>query len=108
MDSYTRVGDYDAVRRALRDGSPLNGYPIVGHPAETTRTVLDGVRDSDFPVQVRHGSADPRDIVAALLRCGLDATEGGPVSYCLPYSRTPLQESVDDWRQACELLAGTA
>ncbi len=104
VDSFTRVGDHDAVRRALRDGSPLNGYPMVVHPVETTRAVLEGVRDASFPVQVRHGAADPRDIFAALLRSGLDATEGGPVSYCLPYSRRPLSESVEAWTQACRLL----
>jgi methylaspartate mutase epsilon subunit len=36
---------------------------------------------------------------------GLHATEGGPVSYCLPYSRAPLQSSVDSWVRSCELLA---
>ena len=56
-------------------------------------------------MQVRHGSADPRRIVAALLGSGLHATEGGPVSYCLPYSRMPLDVAVDNWRQCCETLA---
>jgi methylaspartate mutase epsilon subunit len=59
----------------------------------------------DFPVQVRHGSADPRAIVTALLAAGLNATEGGPVSYCLPYGRTPLTRAVEHWRESCELLA---
>ncbi|HEX4831889.1 MAG TPA: methylaspartate mutase [Trebonia sp.] len=105
LDSYTRVGDQAAVRAALERRDDLNGYPIVGHGAATTRAVTRGVADRDFPVQVRHGSADPRPIVATLLACGLDATEGGPVSYCLPYSRTPLAASVEYWRQTCEMLA---
>jgi methylaspartate mutase epsilon subunit len=35
----------------------------------------------------------------------LRATEGGPVSYCLPYSREPLAASVRSWARSCELLA---
>ncbi|MFF8835267.1 methylaspartate mutase [Streptomyces sp. NPDC015130] len=107
IDSYTRVGDQTAARRALADGVPLNGYPLVTYDTAVTRSVLDGIQDPTFPVQVRHGSAAPQDIVAALLRAGLDATEGGPVSYCLPYGRTPLTTSVDNWARTCELLART-
>ncbi|GAA3388280.1 methylaspartate mutase [Streptomyces roseoviridis] len=107
LDSYTRTGDLAAARRALAEGVGLNGYPIATHPADTTRAVLRGIADPRFPVQVRHGSAAPEHIVRALLAAGLDATEGGPVSYCLPYSRTPLREAVEDWRRSCELLAAT-
>lgn len=105
LDSYTRVADHDAARRALRAGEPLNGYPIVAHDRWTTRMVLHQVRDAGFPVQVRHGSAVPEDIFRAMAEVGLDATEGGPVSYCLPYSRRPLRESVGNWAVCCELLA---
>jgi len=107
LDSYTRVGDERAVRRCLARGDDLNGYPIVGHGAAVTGAMLDGVRTPDFPIQVRHGSADPRHIVTALLRAGLDATEGGPVSYCLPYSRAPLTVAVGNWARACERLASS-
>ncbi|MFJ6016552.1 methylaspartate mutase [Streptomyces sp. NPDC092952] len=103
LDSYTRVGDLRAARRAVRAGEELNGYPIITHGPAVTRELL---RDLDgFPVQVRHGSARPLGIVGALLDAGLDATEGGPVSYCLPYGRTPLRESVEAWARCCELLA---
>ncbi|MFI5986947.1 methylaspartate mutase [Streptomyces sp. NPDC051555] len=105
IDSYTRVGDQDAARAALAEGTPLNGYPIATHPAALTRSLLDGVLDPGFPVQVRHGSSRPESIIRALTAAGLDATEGGPVSYCLPYGRTPLAESVDNWARCCELLA---
>ncbi|WP_395297387.1 methylaspartate mutase [Kitasatospora hibisci] len=105
LDSYTRTGDLAAARRALADGAGLNGYPIATHPADVTRAVLRGVADAGFPVQVRHGSASPEHIVRALLAVGLDATEGGPVSYCLPYSRTPLREAVAAWQRSCEVLA---
>ncbi|WP_299541537.1 methylaspartate mutase [uncultured Streptomyces sp.] len=105
LDSFTRVGDYAAAARAAEQGHPLNGYPLVSTPLATTTGMLDGVRGEDFPVQVRHGSARPGRIVEALVRAGLDATEGGPVSYCLPYGRTPLATSVRAWREACRTLA---
>ncbi|GAA4107541.1 MULTISPECIES: methylaspartate mutase [Streptomyces] len=105
LDSYTRVGDLAAVEAALRDGADLNGYPLVSHPTATTAALLDGVRDAGFPVQVRHGSAVPLDIFRALTRLGLNATEGGPVSYCLPYGRTPLSDSVRNWRLSCEMYS---
>ncbi|MER6030767.1 methylaspartate mutase [Streptomyces sp. NPDC001851] len=104
VDAHTRVGHLAAVERALRDGAALNGYPLVTHPAATTAGVLAGLHGPDFPVQVRHGSADPLGIFDAMLAVGLAATEGGPVSYCLPYGRTPLAESVDNWARGCELL----
>ncbi|MEY9932517.1 methylaspartate mutase epsilon subunit [Catenulispora sp. GP43] len=106
VDSYTRLDDMAALAEALRSRAALNGYPIASHPAATTRAMLDGVRDEGFPVQVRHGSARPRRIIKALIEAGLHATEGGPVSYCLPYGRTPLAESVRNWREVCELMAG--
>ncbi|WP_338678053.1 methylaspartate mutase [Streptomyces sp. SCSIO 30461] len=108
LDSYTRTGDLGAARRALAEGVGLNGYPIATHPPDTTRAVLRGITDARFPVQVRHGSAMPEHIVRALLAVGLDATEGGPVSYCLPYSRTPLREAVANWQRCCELLSSAA
>jgi methylaspartate mutase epsilon subunit len=105
LDSYTRVGDHAAAGRALRDGAALNGYPIVALPVGQTRALLAGVLDATFPVQVRHGSSQPQRIIRALVAAGLDATEGGPVSYCLPYGRTPLRESIAHWVDSCELLA---
>ncbi|WP_409492328.1 methylaspartate mutase [Amycolatopsis sp. cmx-11-12] len=105
IDSYTRVGDHDAARAALAAGADLNGYPLVDHEPGTTAALLDTVRAGDFPVQIRHGSPDPRRVVRKLLDLGLHATEGGPVSYCLPYSRMPLSAAVDNWRRCCETLA---
>ncbi|WP_041833905.1 methylaspartate mutase [Actinoplanes sp. N902-109] len=108
LDSYTRVGDHESARRSLARGADLNGFPIVAHGAAVTRAMLDGIQDDDFPVQVRHGSALPYDIFRSVLDAGADATEGGPVSYCLPYSRVPLREAVSDWSRSAELLAAAA
>lgn len=105
VDSYTRVGDLQAVAEALSAGIDLNGYPLAHHDKATTRRVLAGVESESFAVQVRHGSAVPLSIITALLAAGLNATEGGPVSYCLPYGRTALAESVRNWEASCRLLA---
>ncbi|WP_393060628.1 methylaspartate mutase [Streptomyces sp. LN549] len=105
LDSYTRVGELASVESALRAGAGLNGYPIVSYDPAVTGQVLAGIRDETFPVQVRHGSAVPGDIFAALGRTLINATEGGPVSYCLPYGRTPLDESVRNWVRCTEDFA---
>lgn len=107
LDSFTRVGDHDAARDALANGFPLNGYPIVAHGAAITGTVLSGVQSERFPIQVRHGSALPTGIFKELVDAGVDATEGGPVSYCLPYSRVPLAEATRAWQECAQLAAPT-
>ena len=105
LDSYTRTADYAAIRASLADGRPLNGYPLVTHDVQVTRRMLSGMEGSGFQIQVRHGCAAPMDIVRAMTAAGLYATEGGPLSYCLPYGRLPVRESVGNWRRACEALA---
>ncbi|MGW5271495.1 methylaspartate mutase [Streptomyces sp. NPDC004044] len=105
LDSYTRVNDHDSAREALRTSADLNGFPLVAHGPAATRKMLEGVAGEDFPVQVRHGSALPYPLFEAMVAADIDATEGGPVSYCLPYSRAPLAEAVDAWSRCCELLA---
>ncbi|MFI6149123.1 methylaspartate mutase [Streptomyces sp. NPDC051109] len=105
VDSYTRVGEYARALEALRSGAELNGFPLVAHGAEGTRGVLEGLASASFPVQVRHGSALAGPLVATACAAGADATEGGPVSYCLPYGRVPLRDSVRAWAHCCELVA---
>jgi methylaspartate mutase epsilon subunit len=105
LDAYTRTGDYESPLVCLARGEDLNGYPIVSHPVETTRNVLDGVLDASFPVQVRHGTPNPYRLFQRMLELGLNATEGGPVSYALPYGRVSLEEAVPAWKAACRLLA---
>ncbi|MEU0180237.1 methylaspartate mutase [Streptomyces sp. NPDC006207] len=107
LDSYTRCHDYAAARRALRDrAADLNGFPLIAHGPVAVKELLAGTAARDFPVQVRHGTALPLRLFRVMAEAGIDATEGGPVSYCLPYSRTPLAAAVREWREACELLAG--
>lgn len=105
IDAYTRVGQIDKATAALREGLPLNGYPIVSHGPEATWEMLEGLRGPSFPVQVRHGSAFPQAIFVASAASGFDAIEGGPVSYNLPYSRAALAETVAAWSQAARFWA---
>jgi methylaspartate mutase epsilon subunit len=105
VDSFTRLRDFDSVREALRAGKELNGYPIASRTQGENRALLSGLLSDDFPIQVRHGSASPEHIINAAIEAGLDATEGGPVSYCLPYSRVPLGEALAAWGRACRRLA---
>jgi len=107
VDSYTRVGDLTVAETAVRKGLALNGYPIATHRPEVTRAMLDRV-PAAVPVQVRHGSADPRHVFEAMSTTGLYASEGGPVSYCLPYSRMPLAEAAEAWSEACYRLTEEA
>ena len=55
--------------------------------------------------KIRHGSPNPYDIFETMIKIGVDATEGGPISYCLPYTRTPLKDSITAWSKSCRLLA---
>jgi methylaspartate mutase epsilon subunit len=104
VDSFTRLGNYGAAERAVAAGEELNGYPLLAHSARTTRAVVAGIADEDFPVQVRHGTPKPQDLFRAMLKAGLSATEGGPVSYSLPYGRDRLTETTDAWADACRVL----
>ena len=105
LDSYTRINRHASAQRHLDEELTLNGYPIVAYGPDATREMLAGIEEANFPIQVRHGSADPREIFTAMLAAGLYATEGGPISYCLPYSRMPLAEAVPAWRESAEILA---
>lgn len=107
LDSYTRVGDHQGAARSLRKGEQLNGFPIVAHGPRVTARVA-AAAGKTVPVQVRHGSSKPKQIFETMLRADLTASEGGPVSYCLPYGRTPLAESIRAWSEATELLAAGA
>ncbi|KAA1250972.1 methylaspartate mutase [Mycobacterium simiae] len=106
LDSYTRVGDYVTPLQRLADGEQLNGFPLVSYPASTTAQMLKGLYGPSYPIQVRHGTPLPLEVFRRLVEVGLDATEGGPVSYCLPYSRVPLPQAVKAWSESCRFLAG--
>jgi methylaspartate mutase epsilon subunit len=105
IDSKTRTGDLEGARRAIDLGKELNGYPIAAYDAVANQALVAGLHGESFPIQVRHGSAVAEPIFEATIMAGLDATEGGPISYCLPYSRTPLSQSLVSWDRCCRMLA---
>lgn len=105
LDSFTRTGDFASARKAIDNGSILNGYPIVSHGKATNEKLLEGLIGTDFPIQVRHGCSRPEHIFKAIVETGIDATEGGPVSYCFPYGKVPLQDSIRSWQACCEIFA---
>ena len=100
VDAYTRVGARERAAQALADGHDLNGYPITLWSADATRGLVDGLRPAGCVIQLRHGSAFPQAIFEAAAAAGLDATEGGPISYCLPYSRAPAAATAAAWEEA--------
>ncbi|RPK46500.1 methylaspartate mutase [Streptomyces sp. ADI93-02] len=106
LDSYTRCHDDGTARRALRDDpAGLNGFPLLAHGVPAVRSLLQDCSSAGFPVQVRHGTPLPLRLFRAMAEAGADATEGGPVSYCLPYGRVPLARAVAEWSAGCALLA---
>lgn len=105
VDSFTRQNQYQQAECALANDKPLNGFPIVTYGAARTREMIRELQTEHFPIQVRHGSAKPFDILSVVKTAGIDATEGGPISYCLPYSRVPLKESIYEWQRSCEMLS---
>ncbi len=107
VDSYTRLGQEAAAAAALMEGLPLNGYPLTLYDQQAQNKMLAGIHEPGFPIQIRHGSAQPERIVASMINVGLDATEGGPVSYCLPYGRYPLRQSMENWKAACDSRQNT-
>lgn len=109
LDSFTRVCAFDKAAAALAAGDHLNGFPIMAHPGEAVLELVSEVATkTGRPVQVRHGSALPSKVFRRMAELGITTTEGGPVSYCLPYSRIPLDQAVDDWRRGARDLANAS
>jgi methylaspartate mutase epsilon subunit len=100
LDSMTRQRLWDEIERAVKAGTPLNGFPIVTYGGEVTRAMLKGLQCADFPVQVRHGSPLPQRVFQVAHEAGIDAIEGGPISYCMPYGRVPLAHCIAAWHEA--------
>ena len=62
VDSLTRVRNYEAVEKGIRESqktgkSVLNGLPVVNHGIVGIRKLVESV---DLPIQMRYGAADPR------------------------------------------------
>jgi methylaspartate mutase epsilon subunit len=108
IDSFTRRGMLREAKSAMATAHSLNGWPICTHPLATSRRLLEGIREDGLPVQVRHGSPLPQHIFRRAADLGIDAIEGGPVSYCLPYGRVSLAATFAAWDEAVRLWAAHA
>src|SRR5262245_54856678 len=107
IDSHTRLCRFDKATETLRrNPENLNGYPLVSHGWQRGRELDACVRT---PLEIRHGSPDPRDLFAVAIASGITSFEGGGIGYNLPYSKdVPLEHSLEAWRQvdaACGVLA---
>jgi methylaspartate mutase epsilon subunit len=52
------------------------------------------------PLEIRHGSPDPRALFRVSVASGATSFEGGGISYNLPYSKNvPLADSLSAWRE---------
>jgi len=98
VDSHTRLRDFATAARALRERpAELNGYPMVTHGWARGRELVASV---GVPLQVRHGSPDPRELFATALASGITSFEGGGISYNLPYAKdVPLEVSLHAWQE---------
>lgn len=105
VDSFTRQGDFHTPQKYLQSGEALNGFPIVTHGAQKTQKMIQGIESGFFPVQLRHGTPLPEKLFQVMIDSGIYATEGGPISYCLPYSRVPLEEAIGSWTRSCHYFS---
>lgn len=107
IDSFTRLKQFRSAAQTLsRNPADLNGYPLVTHGWRRGRELNELVA---APIEVRHGSPDPRELFAVSLASGFTSFEGGGIGYNLPYSKdVPLARSLTAWEQVdrvCGVLA---
>ncbi|MFD0279182.1 methylaspartate mutase [Kitasatospora sp. NPDC127111] len=108
IDSHTRLRRFEHAERVLRaDHRMLNGYPLVAHGWQRGRELNELVA---VPLEIRHGSPDPRELFRVSVAAGVTSFEGGGISYNLPYSKdVPLADSLAAWTEVdavCGELAG--
>lgn len=98
IDAHTRLKRFDVAARVARDEpQQLNGYPMVAHGWRRGRELNEALR---APVQVRHGSPDPRLLFEVAIAGGYTAFEGGGIGYNIPYCKdVSLHDSLSWWRE---------
>ena len=106
VDSMTRTGRFEHAARAAEASTPekslLNGYPIVHHGVEGTRSM---VAECDRPVHLRANSTDLRLIADLGFASGMSGFVSGPLYSCVQYSKTtPLAESIKNWQYIYRLM----
>jgi methylaspartate mutase epsilon subunit len=105
LDSFTRNYHFEKIIEAFQKNRVLNGFPLMYYPTERIQEMLLSLQTPEFLIQVRHGMPEPLLMIQHMVKAGLTVTEGGPVSYCMPYSRKSLDTAFQSWRLSVELLA---
>jgi methylaspartate mutase epsilon subunit len=98
IDAHTRLKRFEiAARLARQDPAQLNGYPLPAHGWRAGRELNEAVM---APVQIRHGSPDPRFLFEVAIASGFSAFEGGGIGYNIPYCKdVPLRDSLSWWQE---------
>ena len=101
IDSYTRQNRYEEAENGIAESakaqrSMLNGFPAVNHGVVGCRQVIESL---NIPVQVRHGTPDARLLTEITYAGGFTSSEGGGISYNLPYAKSvPMERTIRDWQ----------
>jgi methylaspartate mutase epsilon subunit len=101
VDSFTRLNDYAAAERAIKDSklqkaNLLNGFPVVNHGVQTIRRIMSTIA---IPLQTRHSTRDPALLAEISYAGGTTGYEGGSICYNIPYYKDyPLVESIRRWQ----------
>ncbi|MBV8753550.1 MAG: methylaspartate mutase [Pseudonocardiales bacterium] len=98
IDSHTRLQRFDKARWVMLEAPDrLNGYPLVGHGWERGRELNLKTRK---PIEVRHGSPDPRILFEYAVAAGLTSFEGGGIGYNIPYCQgIPVVDTLRFWQE---------
>lgn len=108
VDSFSRVGNFEAAERGMRESektgkSLLNGFPVVNHGVKGVRRLVESV---DLALSLRYGASDTRLIDEIGLAGGYTATAAeGLFDFWQHNSKVPL-ETVLSHHQYVQRLAG--
>ena len=102
IDSKTRLNllkdASELYLRAQETGNEtLNGFPLLSVGLDEARELLS---NATLDVSLRHGTPLAFNLVKRAIDIGFGEIEGGPISYCIPYSRnTDLVEVIKNWKK---------
>lgn len=107
VDSFTKENKFESSQRAIEESkistrSVLNGFPIVNYGVERARKLINTVK---VPLQLKHGSTNPKLLVDIAIASGITSIEGGGISHNIPFSKSvSIEESLDNWKYVDRLI----
>lgn len=103
VDSFTRENKFENCEQSIINKSSLNGFPLVNYGVEKARKLINEV---EVPLQLKHGSTNPKLLVEIALASGITSIEGGGISHNIPFSKSvSLEESIENWKYVDRLVA---